>query len=125
MLDLNALVAQVRVETRIKTKEQSLNARLAQRATAEQLADAAAREQAKRESLARALSSESLDAMRFRWLAEHSGQLGQLAGLNLVELRTEVDSLISKQAARRLSEMRGHYTQLTGKVLPEMEFDRA
>lgn len=123
-LDLNGLLAQVRVESRINTQKRSLDARLAQRATAEQLADAAAREAAKRESLARALSSESLDAMRFRWLCEHSGEFPKLAGMTVTEARTEVDRLISRLAARRLTEMRNRHAELTGRRLPELEFDR-
>ena len=125
MLDLNALAAQVRTESRIRTQSQSITARLAQRQTAEQIADAAARELAKRESLARALSSESLDATRLRWLGEHSTRACELCGQSLDEIRRTLDGWISAEAKRRLVEMRKDFAERTGRQLPNLEFDRA
>ena len=125
MLDLNALAAQVRVEARIRTQSQSITARLAQRQTAEQIADSAARELAKRESLARALSSESLDATRFRWLGSHSTRACELCGQSTDEMRRTLDGWISSEAKRRLVEMRKDFAERTGRQLPNLEFDRA
>lgn len=125
MLDLQALAAQVRVETRIKSQSSSLTARLAQRQTAEQLADAAAKEAAKRESLARALSSESLDATRFRWLGQHSTRACELCGQSTDEIRRTLDGWISSEAKKRLSEMRKDFAERTGRQIPVHEFERA
>lgn len=106
MLDLKALLATARVEAKLKTPEQALRARTAQRSLAEQRADEYARSLEKRQTLAKALSSEGIDAMRFRWLGEHSQHVARLAGLSLDEMRAEVDLMIKQQAIRRLSEMR-------------------
>jgi hypothetical protein len=105
-IDLKALLATARVEARINSPKAAIKARIAQRTAAELAADAYARDLEKRASLQRGLSCESIDAMRFRWLAEHSVHWEQLAGLTLDELRRKVDLMIKQEAIRRLSEMR-------------------
>lgn len=111
MLDLKALLATARVEARIKTPEQSLKARLAQRDAAALAAEAHAKALEKRLSLAKALSCEGLDAMRFRWLAEESQQAERLriiqsAGQGIDQLRNEIDLAIKREAIRKMSEER-------------------
>jgi alcohol dehydrogenase class IV len=105
-LDLNALLAQTRVEQRLKEPKAALKARVEQRDSAEQKALEYAQGLEKRASLRRALSSEEIDGMRFRWLAEHAVHWERLAGLSLDELRREVDLAIKREAIRRLSELR-------------------
>jgi hypothetical protein len=124
-LDLQTLLVTAKVQARISTHKKALSARVEQRYTAEQLADQAARQQARRDSIERALSSESLDAMRFRWLGEHSTEASKLAGMSLSEMRAEIDLLIKRQATLRLTEMRNHHAELTGRRLPEADFERA
>jgi hypothetical protein len=124
MLDLNALAAQVRTESRINSPKASLNARVAQRESAEYLADLHARAEEKRLSLARALSGEGIDATRFRWLGEHSSRACELCGQSLDEIRRTIDGWISDEAKRRLIEMRREFAERTGRRLPELEFDR-
>lgn len=105
-LDLKALLAQARVESRIKSPSGAINARLTQRSLAEQRAHEYARDLEKRHTLSRALSSDGIDAMRFRWLGDHPVHWQQLSGLGLDELRKQVDLLIKQEAIRCLSEMR-------------------
>lgn len=103
MFDLKALLATARVEAAIKTQNHAIKA---QKALAEQRADEYARDLEKRQSLARALTCEGIDAMRFRFLGEHSQHIARLAGMTLDEMRKEVDLMIKREAIRRLSEIR-------------------
>ena len=125
MLDLLQLLDNVHVQDRIRTPVQSQRARIKQRESADQRADSYARELEKRQSLERALSSVGIDAERFRWLGTHSARAGELAGQNLDEMRRTIDSWIKQEAIRRLAEMRRKHKELTGKTLPEMEWERA
>lgn len=105
-LDLRALLSTARVQARITTSKQAIRARVAQRTSTEEAADEYARSLEKRRSLNAALSSESIDGMRFRWLGDHSQELSKYAGLCLGELRDAVDLAIKKEAIRRMSELR-------------------
>jgi hypothetical protein len=108
-LDLEALLAKVHVEQRLRAPKAVIKARIDQRETAEQKALEYAQALEKRASLRRALSSEEIDGMRFRWMAEHAVYWERLAGLSLDELRREVDLAIKREAIRRLSEMRKYH----------------
>jgi alcohol dehydrogenase class IV len=105
-LDLNALLARVHVEARTATVKSAAKAKAAQRTAADQAAHEYAQALEKRASLNRGLSSNEIDGMRFRWLADHAVHWERLAGLGLDELRREVDLAIKKEAIRRLSELR-------------------
>lgn len=108
-LDLQALAAAVRVQARISSPSAAIKARMAQRASAEYAAELAARAAEKRESLTRALSSDSMDAMRFRWFAENQG-------FSIDDWRKHIDAQMRAEATRRIAEMRALDNALTGKA---------
>jgi multidrug efflux pump subunit AcrB len=103
-LDLQALLARVRVETKYSTNKQAINARLAQKDAARIASEQYARSLEKRHSVQNALAAADLDAFRFRWLIEHQ----RLAGLgeSIQDIRNSIDILIKQETIRKLSEMR-------------------
>lgn len=105
-LDLTALLSTARVQTRINSTKSVFKAKVAQRSAADAAADEYAQSLEKRQSLQRALSHMDIDAMRFRWIAEHSDHLIRLAGQTIDEMRKSIDLWIKQEAIRRLSEMR-------------------
>jgi hypothetical protein len=114
-IDLQSLLSSAQAQVRLASPKAAAKARIAQRSIAEQRADEHARELEKRAVLGRALSANDLDAMRFRWLADHSDCAARLAGQDLCEMRRSIDLWIRQEAIRRLAEMRRDYKDLTGK----------
>lgn len=106
-LNLQALLSAVRTQVRVNTTKKSFNARVAQRETAFRLAAEHAASLAKRHTLETALACEGMDAMRFRWLAEHTDQVHKVLWLGGADMiRREIDDLIKRETVRRLTEMR-------------------
>lgn len=103
-LDVKALLRSIQIQeqeriTAAKRKE-------AQQQLAFARAQETARSAEKRRLISNGLSSDSMDAMRFRWIGEHAECLAQIANSNLEELRTKIDTLIKQETIRRLSDLR-------------------
>lgn len=115
-INLDTLLLDVRrglaAQRRLSTPARALEARTRQRESLEYAADLAARAAEKREALQRGLSSDMMDAARFRWLADHPHHLHELEGLILDEMRQAVDGWVRAEAVERLAEMRRQDAEL-------------
>jgi len=105
-IDLNALLASARTQVRLAAPKTAFKAKVAQRDLATIRSEEYAQSLAKRNSLANALSHESVDAMRFRWLATHRFSMSQYIELGIESVRRAIDHAIAHEAAQRIAALR-------------------